>query len=537
MAADPKLITKKLQKLKGERSNFDTYFQDVADLVYPQRQFTRKDTPGTRRNRRIYDSTAGKAAVKLSAAIHGLMINPATKWFGLRAIDPQINADPSARLWLDFAVDRVLSLFATTDMAFNLHSHEAILDLVLFGTAVCSIEPRGNRLIFAARPLAETYLEGDSEFNVTGVYRKFEMDARRAWELWNTKLHEKVLDRIARGDWDFKVCMCHAVYKRTDREYGRQDGANKPYASCYVDTENGHLVEEKGFDVMPYLTPRWSLGSGEVYGTSPTMTLLPDIGMVNAMRRTNIVAAEKMVNPPLMVDANTVEGPIRTSAGSIIYRRSGARNTIEPLNQGARVDLGESILEKERAGIGQGYFLDMLTLPELDRMTATEVMERINQKMWIVSPILARIQQEFLSPLINQTFTFLLEGDYLPRMPAVLSRRRVEIDYVSMMALSQKASESAAFNRWMATIAPLAQVDPTVLDWIESDNIAPYAGQNWFNVPQLLIRDAEKVAAIRGQRAQLQQQMAQVQLAQGAAAAAVDGTKALVQAREAGVAA
>ncbi len=527
--ADINRLMKKMQRLEGERQ--------LADLILPTRQFTRKDTPGTRRYKRIYDSTAGKNAVKLSAAIHGLMINPATKWFGLRATQPRVNSDPAARLWLDFAVDAVLSLFTATKMSFNLHSHEIIKDLVVFGTAVASLEPRTRELVFAARNLDECFLQSDAEGRVVGVYRRFEMDAWRAYEIWGDGLHERVLDKIQKEGGDFKIKILHAVYPRSEseREYGRLDRLNKPFASCYVDLDNKWEMDEGGFDAMPYLTPRWDVTAGEVYGTSPAMMMLPDIGMINAMRRTNIMAAEKSVKPSLLVDANSVEGPINTSAGSLIYVRSGTRDPIRPLNEGARVDLGEQILDKERMGIAQGFFLDMLTLPELDRMTATEVMERINQKMWIVSPILARIQQEFLSPLINQSFSWLLDSGFLPQMPQSLSKQRIEIDYVSMMAMSQKSSEAGAFNRWLAQIAPLVQSDPAAADWINSDEVIPYSAQSWFNVPQRLVRAADAVAQIRHGRAQLQQQMAQVQIAQGAAAAAVDGTKALVQAREAGV--
>ena len=156
---------------------------------------------------------------------------------------------------------------------------------------------------------------------------------------------------------------------------------NKPFASIYIEVANKHVVRESGFDRMPYLVPRWSAcrgnvrsGSGDA-GASRHQGCQRDV--TNTARSSGMVLA---IGPPLMVPSNSVEGPIRTSPGSILYYRSGTREVPQPLVSGANPAVGQALLEKQEQRIEEAFFLDKLTLPMNDRMTnVTEIIERRQQ--------------------------------------------------------------------------------------------------------------------------------------------------------------
>ncbi len=535
MATDAKKLIRSFERLRGKRGVWEAHWQDIADIVLPSRQFTNKLTPGEKRTRRIFDSTATKAVMRLASALHGNMINPSIQWFGLRPQRDDLNEIEAVRDWLDDARNRMLTLYSTTRFGFNTQSFEAFLDLVAFGTAVMIFHEFPDRIQFQTRPLSECFIDADADDKVNIVHRFFEMQAEKvAGKFGIENLHTDVQEALNRGD-DMLMMILHTVAPREHRDPSRLDGPNKRFESTYLDFDRQMIIRESGFDVFPYLVPRWSKASGEVYGRSPTMLNLADIGMVNAMRKTNIISAEQTVSPPWVVDAGGIEGPLRIAPNSIIYKRTGSTSPIEPLITGNRVDLGEAMLEKERNGIREGFFLDLISLPLQDRMTTTEVLQRIQQQQVVLSPIVARIQEEWLGPMISRTFDAMFNLGMLPPFPAELAGETLVVDFVSTMALSQKASESVNFERWISGLTAMAAADPTIFDHVDTDELAKYAAGTWFSVPGRLVRSDDEVAQIRQERREAAEAQAQLVAAREAAAAGKDATQAVAQATEAGL--
>src|SRR5690242_15845561 len=93
-------------------------------------------------------------------------------------------------------------------------------------------------------------------------------------------------------------------------------GANKPFESVYVSVA-GTLIDVGGFDEVPYLVPRFSKVTGEIYGLGPGMTCLPDVKMLNEMAKTVVKAAQKIVDPPLQLPDSGFLVPIKTTPGSL----------------------------------------------------------------------------------------------------------------------------------------------------------------------------------------------------------------------------
>lgn len=526
-------------RAKSERGVWESHWQRVADLVLPTRQFTTSRTPGDQRTRKIYDSTASKAVDKLAAAIHGLLTNPATQWFGLRARDDALNTNEGVYTWLTETRNRMLAFFGSSRFGFNTQAHEAYLDICAFGTAVMILSRTNRGLRFLTRPLSECFLDADAQDHIDTCHRRFKLQLSKAVESFGAQaLGDERMRQLAQNKPGMSPEMeiLHSVYPRRDRLPGRRDVRNKPFASVYIDLDKRNVMLESGLDEFPYLAPRWSKASGEVYGRSPAMAILPDIGMVNAMRKTNIVGAEQSVAPPWVVDSAGIEGPVRIGPNSITYKRQGFPDPIKPLITGARVDLGEAILDKERRGIQEGFFLDMLTLPEIDRMTTVEVMQRIQQRMVFMSPMLSRLQGEFLGPLIARTYETMLDDGLLPPVPEELAGQALEVDFVSIMALSQRASESINYGQWIAALGQLAQADPSVLDHVNTDEVARYSASTWYSVPGRLRRTQTEVDEIRQRRAQAQQEQQQMVQAAAAAAAGKDAGKAAKDLAAAGIA-
>ena len=142
------------------------------------------------------------------------------------------------------------------------------------------------------------------------------------------------------------------------------------------------------------------------------------------------------------------------------------------------------------------------------RMTATEVMQRNEEKMRLLSPVLGRLQAEMLQPLITRCFNILLRKNLLPEPPESLQGQAVDIEYVSPLARSQKTGDVQAILRSLEIISPLAQMMP-VMDYLDSDKLVKHI-TDVLGVPRKILRSDQEVASIRQQQAEAQQQQAQM---------------------------
>jgi hypothetical protein len=195
---------------------------------------------------------------------------------------------------------------------------------------------------------------------------------------------------------------------REDRDRRKKNAVNKPFASIYLDPAEKMIIGESGYDEFPYCVPRFLKASFEIgYGRSPAMTALPDTKMVNKMSEVVIRASQLQIHPPLMVPDDGFMLPVRTTPGGLNFYRSGTRDRIEPLNIGANNPLGEMQLEQRRQAIRAAFYVDQLILGTGPQMTATEVVQRTEEKMRLLGPLTGRLSQELLQPLISRVYSIL----------------------------------------------------------------------------------------------------------------------------------
>jgi hypothetical protein len=145
-------------------------------------------------------------------------------------------------------------------------------------------------------------------------------------------------------------------------------------------------------------------------------------------------------------------------------------------------------------------------------MTATEVLQRTEEKMRLLGPMLGRQQSEFLRPLVDRVFAILLRRGKIPReaIPPILAGRKLDVRYSSMIAKSQRLSEGQSILRTIEAAAPFLQMDPNVIDLIDAEKAVKVIAEI-YGFPQEIIRPLARVQQIRQQRAEAQQEQAEMQ--------------------------
>ena len=510
-----KSILKRFDRLSAQRQNWETHWQEVADYMMPRKaDVTKTRSRGDKRTELIFDSSPLQAVELLAASLHGMLTNPSTPWFSLRFKDDMENED-EAKEWLESATDTMYAAFNRSN--FQQEIFELYHDLITFGTAAMYIEEDPDDILkFSTRHINEIYVAENDKGRIDTVYRKFKISARAAIQQFGSAVSMKV-DTINAKDPYEEIEIVHAVYPRSDFDPKKQDKSNMPFESIYIEYSSGDELSVSGFREFPFVVPRYLKASHEIYGRSPAMTALPDVKMLNEMSKTTIKSAQKQVDPPLLVPDDGFILPVRTVPGGLNFYRSGTRDRIEPLNIGANTPLGLNMEEQRRNSIRNAFYVNQLMMQQGPQMTATEVIQRNEEKMRLLGPVLGRLQSELLKPLIDRTFNIILRNNLFPPAPEFLAGKDIEIEYVSPLAKAQKSTELSSIMRAIEILGSLSNVAP-VFDHINMDKLVRHLA-DIVGVPQKILKPQNQLNAERQQAEAQQEQMQQMQQLQQVAEA------------------
>ncbi len=499
-------------KLKGGRSNWDSHWEEVANYVIPKKDdvFTKQNAVGGEKktnNGKLYDSTAIHANELLASALHGMLTNPTSLWFDLTTGVEDLDRNEEVKGWLQKMVRRIHAILNNSN--FQTEIHEVFLDLCSFGTASMRIEADDDMILrFHSRPIFELYVKENSKGTIDTVSREYKMSSRQILQEFGKKVFtEQQLTEIVKDplkDWD----IIHLVQPSKDVADGKK--RRKKFTSIHVMVKLDVELKVAGFHEFPYVIPRWSKISGETYGRSPAMKSLPDIKMINEIMKATIRSAQKIVDPPLQAPDDGVLLPLRTSPGSINYYRAGTKDRIESLQTNGRPELGFQLMEQIKLQIRQSFFIDQLQLNEGPQMTATEVIQRSEEKLRLLGPLLGRLHFELLQPMIDRIFGIMIRSGEMPpeSIPEELAGRALDVKFSSAIARAQKTSEVENLNRAIGAMAPIAEADPSVMDNINADEVLRFVSDK-FDLPVDIFNKKEEVKEIRNQRQQQMQQQAE----------------------------
>jgi hypothetical protein len=136
-------------------------------------------------------------------------------------------------------------------------------------------------------------------------------------------------------------------------------------------------------------------------------------------------------------------------------------------------------------------------------MTATEVAARQEEKMLMLGPVLERLSNELLEPLIDITFDAMIAGNAVPPPPQEMQGVELGVELISVLAQAQRAINTNSTDRFVGNLGTVAQMKPEVLDKFNPDAwVDAYSDQ--LGVDPSLIVANDQVAMIRNARAKAQ---------------------------------
>lgn len=507
---DLELISRRFEREKSRRANFDTLWQEIALRVWPaMADFNTKQSPGARRTEVMFDGTAALAAQKAVAAISAFVWPGNQRYQKLTTTEPELNKSHRVKAYLDEVTDVLFRARYSPRAAFEAQMGEAGLQHFVFGTGLLYVGDniKGQAVTYKSVHLGQAYLSESMEGRVDTVYRCWPWTLRQIEQRWPGKLPTKYAEKL-RTHPDTELEVSHAVFPRTDYNTEAIGYPGMPWVSMFWLPSEKHVLEEGGLHSWPYAVLRYSTSPGEVYGRGPAWMVLSNIKVLNAQKRDVLKAAQKVVDPPLLAydDGAT---PFSQVPGAMNYGTldSQGNQLVKPLITNAKVELGLEMMDKEREIIATASMMDVFrVLAENPQMTATQTLELMNERAIHMAPVAGRIESEGLGPMTERELDILMRAGQLPEMPPEMIEAQGEykIEYTSPMRKAMRASEAIAIARTMEQVLPLAQADPSVLDEFDlpaaAREVADIQG-----VPAKILRDDDTKKRMKEARADQQQ--------------------------------
>lgn len=527
-------IKREFSQKIAERSTLAGHCEEVAQLILPTSRNTffyqNYNTPGQKKTQQQVDATGALALHRFCAIADSLVTPRNMHWHGL-AGDDYVMKDRASRLWFETTKRTVFRQRYDSNANFAAQNYNNWQSTGAFGNATMYVDKfdarwagGGRGLRYKAVPFGETYYGENHQGKVDRMIRWFRMTAYQAVQKFGIDWLPETLYAPLQQDSQTTYNFLHCVRPR-DNDYDPDalDQRSMPFSSYYLSIEGNCLMApEGGYHKFPYSVSRYDQTPGEVYGRGPAMLVLPSLKTLNAQKITFLKQGHRGADPVLlMADDGIVGMDMRPGAMNKGGVTSDGKLLVHTLPTG-NIQISEEMMQEERGIIDDVFLVSLFkVLSEHPNMTATQVIELVNEKGMLVAPTLGRQHTEYVGGLVERELDLLADMRMLEPMPPRLREAMgaYEVTDTSPLSLAARAGEAAGFLRTVEQVRELVNItqDPSLLDPFDFDVATPEIARI-NNTPERWMADDQKVAGKRQARAQQQQIANQVQAAPAQAA-------------------
>lgn len=499
----PKAVMLRMGHLKMERANWENVATDISRYMNPGRaDINTQYSPGTQRRLDILDNSALVSCELLAGFMHGELTSPNTQFFELTTGVDQIDMIDIVRQTMQKISSDMSSIIENSN--FHTEAHPYWLDMSSIGMSVMTVQEDDEDVVrFESRHIKNIYCEQNNKGVFDKTFEEIEWNISQLIEEFGEDICSKHPDLMRAKEENSPRCfkVINAVYPRS---YSNKKSPKRYLSNYILCIEDGIEIAEEYFREHPYIISRWVKFSGDKgMGRGPGWVALPDARTLNRMTEDTMIAAQKMIDPPLQAPDDTFVLPIRTRPGGLNFYRAGTPDRIQPIFNASPIDFGYQALEERRNRIREAFYVDQLRLRQQGpQMTATEVMQRRQDAMRLLSPMIGRQTKEFLRPLIERVFEIMRRRGLIQvpqEVIEILEENKLDgfaVTYSSPIAKAQKIEEGNSIQRTLQAVAPLVALDPRVMDNFNADQAARRIAKN-NGYPQDAMRSIREREAIR----------------------------------------
>lgn len=518
-------------------------WSDLAQFILPRRSIWLTQsaggypspntmTRGLEINNSILDPTGTYAARICAAGLMNGLASPSRPWFKIIPAIKTFQLDDAGRQWLDNVEDIVYTVMARSNF-YNAFAQECE-DVVVYGTAVNIIYEDEQDLFRCYTPCAgEYYLASGATMRVDGLYRVYVQTIAQIVDFFGLDNCSPEVQKMwaeKGGALTTERLIAHSIepnFSITGKNVGRIKG-NFAWREVYWMFGSGtdYPLAMRGYVEQPFTAGRWSTQSNDAYGRSPGMDVLPDVMQLQVETEKKGEGIEKGLNPPLIAAASLRNQPTSQLPGHVTFLEGdigsgkGMRSVYDSQFDLNHVSADIALIQQR---IRAGFFVDLFMLitqgdPNTEK-TATEINAKNSERTQVLGPVIEGLISESLQPKLRRIFGILKRKKMIPPPPKSLQGVPLDIQFVSILALAQKAANTIGIESFVKMAASMKPI------WPESSDIGdPSAILREYNEllgnKQSTVRSPEMVAHIQQQRQQQMEKQQQMQAAATGAKAA-----------------
>jgi hypothetical protein len=240
------------------------------------------------------------------------------------------------------------------------------------------------------------------------------------------------------------------------------------------------------------------------------------------MKRTFLKQGHRAADPTLLTaDDGIVDRTMRPGALNAGGVSPDGKLLVHILPTG-EIQISKEMLQEERGIIRDEFLVSLFQImTETPQMSATEVIERTNEKGILLAPTVGRQNSEKLGPMVTREIDVLAQQRLLPPPPRVLIEAGGEysVIHTSPLAKAMRAQNASGFWRTVDQVKEIVGItqDPSLLDPFDFETAIPETAEINGVLPSWMC-GPEKISMKRKARAQAQAKQAAIQAAPAQAA-------------------
>lgn len=527
-------LEQRLYGLRNWRLSWWEHWAKLAEAILPRRYHwlivPNTMTRGLGINGAIKDPTGSQAVRVCTAGMRSGIMSSSRPWFKMKPGLRNFKPDQDAKEWFEDTQDRIYRVFAASN--YYQAGTQMFEDLTVFGTAPKLMYEDRESILRCYNPCAgEYYLGIGPDGRTNSLYRTYVQTVLQCVQFFGLRNCSPMVQQLwanKGSSLDTEVIVAHAIEPNfplampgmpddmlgvipgnfTYREYFWEWGQSTPQP-----------LSRRGFRTKPFIAPKWATTSNDPYGRSPGMDALPDILQLHLMTVRQAEAIEKIVRPPMLADVSLKNQPSSILPGRVTYVpdvSKGMKSIYE-----IRMDLQHmsALIEKIEGRVQKWFFNDLFQMMEniqgVQPRNEMEIAERRGEKMQVLGPVVEGIENE-LADDIRRAYAIMARRGLIRPKPPSLQGIPLDIEFDSMIAVAQRAAETASMERGMKIVTELKTQFP---DQHPEDNVnvddwtRHYLDKSNFSASDM--NGEEEVKQIRAGRQQaLAQAAAKAQAAQ-----------------------
>lgn len=507
-------------ELESNRSAHMGDWQKITDVIRPSRgTYLSAASEVSKRPTSMINSTPAVASRTLQAGMISGASSPAYEWFKFQLDDQEMMKWGPARVHLELREKILGQYLARSNFYQNLQVCYG--DSADFGTG-CGIIDEHPRELFSAKVFSpgEYCIDVDENGDIDTVYRKVTKTCLQLIGKYGIdKVSGKVNEAYDKGNYQTPFVIYEIIEPNQDLGEGREDWRGKPWVKFVFEEGNkddgeANYLSISGYNDWPGFNLRWDIASGNTWGFGPGLIALGDAAALQTLEFRDAQAVEKAVKPPLGAPIQLKNKPISHAPGGVTFYDPFSSNSgkVEPLYNIAPGVLQALSAKIERAEyrVNEVYFKDLfLMMASTDRreITAREVEEKHQEKLFALGPVLQRTHRDALNNAIIRCYNILDRANAFPPAPPELQKRLLSVRYTSALAFAQRAAGASSLERFFGFTGNLVAAYPSVKHKINSNKGMDYYADA-IGVPAEVINSDEVANAAASQEAQAAQAQA-----------------------------